>query len=1198
MIESSAKDLIDKIFSNEFNRDDFLNFSNKLLYSASFQPTIIDGDDIPKIFQEHVQSLERLATYTDANNKEIDLLIVTLLKDTALDRARTMQRNFIAQYLDTVSKNAALVAFVSSDVSHWRFSLIKIEATIIGIDIETTLTPAKRWSFLVGKNEGCHTVKSQLISILLDDTRTPSLNELEQAFDIETVSKEFFKKYSDLFFRMKESLDELIENDQDLKNDFTHKGIDTADFAKKTMGQISFLYFLQKKGWFGVAPGKEWGSGVKNFLREVFNRREQYGNNFFDDVLEPMFYEALAQDRGNESIYPRLNNVRMPFLNGGLFEPMNNYSWETTKILLPDELFSNKFPTNEGDIGDGILDIFDRYNFTVNESDPLDQEIAVDPEMLGKVFENLLDKKERGDKGAFYTPREIVQFMCQESLVEYLDVKTNSLISTEDLKTFIKHSAEIFQNDLSVLSGSSEKSLLLPQHCIDKADELNALLQDILVCDPAVGSGAFPIGMLNEIVDARKVLELHLNNKASLYDLKLHTISRSLYGVDLDPGAVEIAKLRFWLSLVVEEDKPIPLPNLEHKIMQGNSLISQYEGVELFDGSFLEDTEIIFDKKNEINEEIQNIQSKMFGLQKSGELDPASKSKLDTELIKLNKKKNKLDKKYGHISETRDLFDDKEAHELAQEKIKLLQSKIARFISLDSKTVKENLKQDIENLKWDLIELTLQEKGESENLINIKKQRKDRIKPFFIWKLEFSEVFSKNNGFDIVIGNPPYLRVQGIEEATSKTYKTLYQSATGSYDLYVLFVERGLKLLSDSGVLNYIIPHKWVNSSYGKGLRALSRNSVRKFISFEAFQVFNASTYTSLVWFDKSRKPKVDYLGLEKDLNTNDELQQFLNSLSHEDYSTIENETLGPDAWVFTNKKVKKILDKLHQQKLKVKDVFERIFTGLQTSQDSVYFLTDIIEKDNLFECHSKALNKRIQIEKEMVKPLLKGDDVHRYEILNSSKLVLFPYYISLQDGKEKAILYSEDEIKNKFPYAYTYLKNCEDILKDRENGKLRNDDGWYKYIYPKNLTMFNKDKLIQPDISMGGNFAYDLNGDFYCTTTLYGYIKYEHIKESYFFYMAILNSTLMWFYIQQTGTVLANGFFRFMPRYVEKFPLPKISNQDDVKPFEELVDRITANKNLNIDTSDLEEELDNLVYKLYKLTDEEIEFVKTTSNL
>ena len=1198
MIESSAKDLIDGIFSNEFDRDNFLNFSNTLLYSAAFQPITIDGDDIPKIFQGHVQSLERLATYTDTNNKEIDLLIVKLIKDTALDRARTMQRNFIAQYLDTASKNAALVAFVSPEVSYWRFSLIKIEAKIVGIDVETTLTPAKRRSFLVGKNEGCHTVKSQLIPILLDDTRAPSLSELEQAFDIETVSKEFFEKYSDLFFRMKESLDELIETDQDLKNDFTDKGIDAADFAKKTMGQISFLYFLQKKGWFGVAPGKKWGSGVKNFLREVFNRRDKYGNNFFDDVLEPMFYEALAQDRGNESIYPRLNNIRMPFLNGGLFEPMNNYSWETTKILLPDELFSNKFPTNEGDIGDGILDVFDRYNFTVNESDPLDQEIAVDPEMLGKVFENLLDKKERGDKGAFYTPREIVQFMCQASLVEYLHAKTNSLISIEDLKIFIKHSGEIYQNDLSVLSGSSERSLLLPQNCIDKADELNALLQDILVCDPAVGSGAFPIGMLNEIVDARRVLELHLNNQISLYDLKLHTISKSLYGVDLDPGAVEIAKLRFWLSLVVEEDKPIPLPNLEHKIMQGNSLISQYEGIELFDGTFLEETEILSDKKTQINEEIQNIQSKMFALQKSGELDSLLKGKLDSELIKLNKKKNKLDKKYGHISETRDLFDDQDVHELAQEKIKLLQSKIARFISLDSRTAKENLKQDIENLKWDLIELTLQEKGESENLINLKQQRKDRVKPFFIWKLEFSEVFSKNNGFDIVIGNPPYLRVQGIEEDISNTYKTLYKSATGSYDLYVLFVEKGLKLLSNDGVLNYIMPHKWVNSAFGKGLRSLTKDKIRKLISFDSYQVFNASTYTSLVWFDKNKSLELNYLGLEKDLNTNQQLKNFLNNASHDDFVSINNQSLSSDAWVLTNQKVKNILEKLNEQPLRLSDIFEKIFQGLATGRDKVFFLSEMIKKDELIECYSAELEKRVLIEKELLKPLLKGDDVHRYALLKEHKAVLFPYFINDNNGKKSAALYSEDEMKSYFPNTYKYLKECEDILRNREKGRFDIDGEWFQFSRNQGIVGANKIKLIQPDISMGGNFAYDLNGDFFSTATLYGYIKFGHIKESYRFYLAILNSTLMWFYLQQTGTVLANGYFRFKPNYVKPFPIPKISNIDETKPFEELVDKIIANKSLNIDTSDLELEVDNLVYKLYKLSDKEIEFVRTSSNL
>ena len=1197
MIESSAKELIEEIFSNEFDRDNFIKFTNKFLYSASFNSSIVDGNAIPNSFREHIQSLECLATYTDENNKEIDLLIVKLLRDTALDRARTMQRNFIAQYLEATNKNAALVA--ENEVPYWRFSLIKTEAKIVGIEVETTLTPAKRWSFLVGKNEGSHTVKSQLIDILLDDTKAPSLSELEQAFDIETVSKEFFDKYSDLFFRMKESLDGLIENDQDLKKDFKDKGVDTSDFAKKTMGQISFLYFLQKKGWFGVAPGEEWGSGVKNFLREVFNRRHKYGNNFFDDVLEPMFYEALAQDRGNESIYPKLNNTRMPFLNGGLFEPMNNYSWETTQILLPDELFSNEIVTPEGDIGDGILDVFDRYNFTVNESDPLDQEVVVDPEMLGKVFENLLEKKERGDKGAFYTPREIVQFMCQESLIEYLHVKINPLISRQDLIFFIKNSSEIYQNDLSTFNETEgKKFFLLPQTCIDKANELDALLRDILVCDPAVGSGAFPIGMLNEIVDARKVLNIHLNNHISLYDFKLHTISKSLYGVDLDPGAVEIAKLRFWLSLVVEEDKPIPLPNLEHKIMQGNSLISQYEGIELFDAGFLEETERHLDKKSIINEEIQSIQSQIFDLQKSGGLDLQSKSELDSKLIKLNRKKNRLDKKYENTSETQDLFNDQEVYELAQEKIKLLQNKAASFFSLDSKTAKEDLKLDIDNLKWDLIELTLQEKGEAEKLIKVKQQRKDRIKPFFIWKLEFSEVFSKNNGFDIVIGNPPYLRNQGIDKDIKDTYNSIYKSATGSYDLYVLFVEKGLKLLSDNGLLNYIMPNKWVNSDYGKGLRAISNENIKKLISFEEYQVFNASTYTSLVWFDKSKNSEFNYIGLEKDLITNDELSLFLKSLSNKDFAIIENETLGSNTWVLTNRKVKNILDKLNQQKLRVSDVFSKIFQGIATGKDKVYFLTNVVDKGNFVQAYSNELEREVSIEKEFIKPLLKGDSVHRYEKIYSDKAVIFPYKISSGDGADKAKLISENAIKNKFPNSYKYLKDCEDVLRNRERGRFNLEGEWFQFARKTGLTGGSKEKLITPYLSKGSQFTYDKEGEFYLNTKCSGLIKYPKYKESYKFYLAILNSKLTWFFIKNTSSVMEGGFYVYTKNYLSPFPLPKISNQDETKPFEELVDKIIENKNSNIDTNELEHEVDTLVYKLYKLKDEDIEFIENNSNL
>jgi len=189
------------------------------------------------------------------------------------------------------------------------------------------------------------------------------------------------------------------------------------------LGQIVFLYFLQKKGWFGVERDAAWGTGPKNFLRQLFEKKHGTYKNFFNDILELLFYEALAKER-DDAFYGNFN-CKIPFLNGGLFDPINDYDWVHTDILLPDELFSNAIKTKEGDIGTGILDVFDRYNFTVKEDEPLEREVAVDPEMLGKVFENLLDVKDRKSRGTYYTPREIVHYMCQESLINYLDTALN-----------------------------------------------------------------------------------------------------------------------------------------------------------------------------------------------------------------------------------------------------------------------------------------------------------------------------------------------------------------------------------------------------------------------------------------------------------------------------------------------------------------------------------------------------------------------------------------------------------------------------------------------------------------------------------------------------------------------------------------------------------------------------------------------------
>jgi type I restriction-modification system DNA methylase subunit len=498
-----------------------------------------------------------------------------------------MQRNFIAWYLNGSAggdlKDAALVAFVAPDTDDWRFSLVKMEYAIVEtpggrVKAQEQFTPARRYSFLVGKNEATHTAQSRLVPLIEDDVHSPSLAELEASFNVEIVTREFFDKYRDLFLRVKETLDTIIQKDASVAADFTAKRVDSVDFAKKLLGQIVFLYFLQRKGWFGVKRRHAWGSGSRHFLRELFEKRHSDYKEFFDDILEPLFYEALRVERPDD-YYSRFD-CRIPFLNGGLFDPINNYDWVETDIVLPNELFSNKLKTKEGDVGTGILDIFDRYNFTVKEDEPLEREVAVDPEMLGKVFENLLEVKDRKSKGTYYTPREVVHYMCRESLISYLTFELGGTVAAVDIDTLIRYGETVVEHDTRVEAYGKETrtySYKLPEAIRLNARILDDKLATIRICDPAVGSGAFPVGMMGEVIRARSTLTPYLEDKGgrTLYDFKRHAVQNCLYGVDIDAGAVEIAKLRLWLSLVVDEQdirQIKPLPNLDYKIVQGDSL--------------------------------------------------------------------------------------------------------------------------------------------------------------------------------------------------------------------------------------------------------------------------------------------------------------------------------------------------------------------------------------------------------------------------------------------------------------------------------------------------------------------------------------------------------------------------------------------------------------------------------------------------
>lgn len=835
MKETEAKEILKNTFGDAFDDLQFQKFTRNLLKEY------INRDSRPTVKNEFVSYIKEyieLGEYLDSEKQKIDIVKVILTKSSSLVHARTAQRNFVADYLKRKGIDAALVAFVSPGDADWRFSLVKLEYSLEekeGMVVSReSLTPAKRWSFLVGKNEGSHTAQSRFLDLLTNEEK-PILRELENAFDVEKVTNEFFEKYKDLFFRVKENLDKQIEKDNALKSEFTSKDISSVDFAKKTLGQIVFLYFLQKKGWFGVESSGEWGEGSKSFIRELFKRREKYGKNFFNDILEPLFYEALAQDRGNRSIYPRLNNTRMPFLNGGLFEPINDYDWQTTKINIPDSIFSNENNTKQGDIGDGVLDIFDRYNFTVNEDEPLEKEVAVDPEMLGKIFENLLEIKERKDKGSFYTPREIVHYMCRESLISYLMTETRNELPRKDIEMLIYKGISIFDNDITALQktkGGKYKNdrykLIMPKTIIDRAKELDDFLANIKVADPAVGSGAFPLGMINEIVSARRLLGIYTGSSQSVYDFKLHAISNSIHGVDIDPGAVEIAKLRLWLSLVVEEKKPHPLPNLDHRIMQGNSLLSEYEGIKLFDES-------------------------VFTVNKSK--GPEQK------MLPLGKSE-------------------------AEQKMEDLQDNIKSYVSESRPSPKSELKKRIDNLKWEFIEATLIEQGKKKSLKQIQELRHKNIKPFFIWELEFSEVFRDKGGFDVVIGNPPYVSATKHAKSNPEEREYLrnkYKDLHGAFDLYVVFLLRGLDLLNYNKVFSWIIPNKFLVSDYAKGvLERLEDQGLYATIDVSSYNVFNnVGVYPIILLGNNIRDKHIQFqINSLKDLEEN-RVKEFNNNFNY-----------------------------------------------------------------------------------------------------------------------------------------------------------------------------------------------------------------------------------------------------------------------------------------------------------------------------
>ncbi|HOI17454.1 MAG TPA: TaqI-like C-terminal specificity domain-containing protein [Geobacteraceae bacterium] len=1183
MNKEEAKRLIRETFQNHFDESRFRLFAKNLFNDLDESKAFAyQGQYIPDAYKDHVRQYKRLGKYTDPDEAALDVLVVNLKRETALDRARTMQRNFIAWYLKhRGEKDAAIVAYHTDGLEDWRFSYVRMDyRTERGetgkVRVKTDLTPARRYSFLVGQNENSHTAQTRFQPLLEDDRHNPTLDRIEEAFNIETVTQEFFEKYRLLFNELKEALDSVVAHNAAVAEDFGEKGVDTVNFAKKTLGQIVFLYFLQKKGWFGVARDKAWGTGPKNFLRQLFEDRKY--NNFFNDILEPLFYEALARERDQN--YYRLFDCKIPFLNGGLFDPINEYDWVHCDILLPDALFSNWERTEEGDVGTGILDIFDRYNFTVREDEPLEREVAVDPEMLGKVFENLLEVKDRKSKGTYYTPREIVHYMCRESLISHLDTElagadSDLFLRREDLEYLIRYGERIREHDARVRREGKETPdypYLLPAPIRAKADLIDAKLADIRVCDPAVGSGAFLVGMMAEIVKARQTLSTYIESgePRGTYFFKRQAIQYSLYGVDIDPGAVEIAKLRLWLSLIVDEEdirEIKPLPNLDYKVMQGNSLLEEYEGIKLFDeklitDSLVDETEMLI---QEAKQKQQRVQREYFRLKADGKLTAFKKQDLELQLQELATHLKKLGRQAGRIGEEIPLFDS-EAKKKADE-IKQLHKD---FFETFQKSRKDAIKARIEALEWELIEATLREQHKTDALKEIGIWKRANIRPFFLWKFHFAEVFREKRGFDVVIANPPYVRQESIKAFKPQLKQSFGCFYCGTAVLYTYFYKRGIEILKPSGHLCFIAPNKFMRAGYGEKTRVLLAGDATPeiVIDFGDLPIFDATTYPSILLIEKV-KPDADAKTLAATFTDPSQLERLDETLAAVGFS-MPIAALKPGGWTLERPEVLALMEKLRKAGKPLGDYVNcRFYRGITTGLNEA-FVIDEENRQRLIAEDPKSAG--------LIKPWFRGRDIRKWKAEWAGLYVIFT-----RRGTD---------IK-KYPAIKRHLEKFREALepKKSESAKKGRKPGPYKWFEIQDniayFEEFEKTKIISTKISIQPTFSLDLTSSYLGNTSYFITVD----SQDRYLLVALLNAKLSEYYSRRIFIGKQNGYYEVQPEGLEAFPIPSASDKQKL-PIIERVQKILANPDSPA-VPCLESEIDDLVYKLYGLTKDEVVLVE-----
>ena len=1087
------KHKLEKIFNNDYpGTDRFLAdviepiFGNEIEY---INDDLAERENYAeKAKNAGIRHIKYIGDLTEKNYNadNIALLDVTLDDSKNIERSRVNIQQLIRSIMDY--RQHLMIVFHYEDVTNkqWRFSY-----AYKGDSLKDT-TSAKRYTYVFGRGYRGRTA-AERFQILADSPRN---NEnFEEAFSVAALSDEFFDKYRAYYAAFVEYItgerysDERELNNQlskfnwlqkDSNNQFTavfeSKAKEARDYIKKMFGRIVFLYFLQRKGWLYDNNGV----GDSQYMKHLFEKAERDGiaETFLDDVLELLFFyvlntkkeqrvETALADNKDIKILPGWAHI--DYLNGGLFNPDEI---DPKKCTFPAIYFKELFSFLDG------------YNFTIDENDQEDAEIGIDPEMLGRIFENLLEDNK--DKGAFYTPKEIVEYMCRESLIAYLQV--NPKHYTQDkARNFIE------TLDIDILNEEERK-------------EIERRLISVKICDPAIGSGAFPMGIVNLL--AKTFIVLRTYSSIDQAKMKRYIMQNSIYGVDIEQGAVDIARLRFWLAMVVEEEKALPLPNLHFKVMQGNSLVESYKGRDL--------SKIC----------LSTGSSGMGGFDFSGYQE-------------------------------------------------LLRNDIRKFYETDTHEERDKTLNEIKNL----VITQIFEETQDQNLLKDIKDVSANEK-FFLWHTWFADVFEKG-GFDIVIGNPPYLKEGRANKAIFEAVKDS-PYYIGKMDIWYMFACLGLDMLKPDGNLCFIATNNWVTSSGAKKLRQKINTDAQiiQLCDFKDYMIFKtASIQTMIMQFKKNKAEQSYKFDLRNLLGS--KLEDVIKLLNKEEASTTQFIEPTYNRLEMRNKFI--TFSNSEDLFKKIKSAFGIIYLENKEIAQGIVFPQDFLNKkgqkilghhkvgDGIFGLTDQELSNLNLPENEMVliKPYYTTEQVRRYFTISGANTQWLIYTDST---------YRNESSMDSFPILKAHLDQFRQIF--------TSDNKPYGLHRARDSRFFSGTKIIcQRKCAELPIFSYS-DGECYLTQT-FNIIKTNRVNLMYL--TGLLNSKLIAFWLRNRGKMQGLNY-QLDKEPLQQIPIavPKAETQ---VLLGQIVERIIARKSAenNASIQDLENQIDNIVYHLYDLTYNEV---------